>query len=180
MLKALIALMITFPAFVFAADPPNVVSKQITVTGSVYRVCTVDTGGNGLSLDLGNHRADRWVSGNNYLAPASGTVPIEITLSDCDADTKVRVTFEGIYVSGNKWFLANLNTEASELLASLQIYRNASSDWKTLPMDKSEYVEIDASGEQKIQLRGMFRRLDNNVNPVGLFKATPTMIFTFQ
>ncbi|WP_368758793.1 fimbrial protein [Klebsiella oxytoca] len=168
-LKRMAALLVIIPAVMCGAAEHN---NTLTIKGEAYNSCTVSWPS---ALNLGAQRSKNWVVNNNYL-PSSSTV--NISLSDCDSGTKARVTMEGSYSNANKYFLTNLKTEAT-LLVSLQVYNNAELAWKTLPLDKSEYVEFDTSTVQKIQLRGFFRRLDNNVRPVGEFKATPTIILTF-
>lgn len=164
------------PAYACALDHTN----NITIKGEAYNACTVNWPA---KLSMGAHRAKQWV--NNYLIPADESGVVKITLSDCDPGTVVKIYGNGTVSPTNAWFLKNLDAEQS-LMASLQVQKIPELTWNTINManNKSHAVTIttvrNATDTQEVKLRGIFRRPNATVQPVGTFRATPTLILAFE
>jgi hypothetical protein len=181
MLKKIMTLIVTFPLLVMAdEEPPNIDSQTITVRGSVYRACTVSWP---QELNMGDHKASRWLNNDQYLLPAGNIPEAVITLSECEPGTSVRISARGQGPEDYPHYMKNTLSE-QRLMANLDMYHEAGQQWRTLRMTNDNYVDAftisdDSTATRSIRLRAVFRRTDTSVRPVGAFRATPTVIITF-
>ncbi len=185
MLKIFIAIIIAIPLVALAADPPNVTKKNITVTGSVYRSCTVEHAADA-TLNVGDHRASSWFDRDWLDHRITGHNRTFIfNLKDCDAGTTVKISATGRNAGGTRTFwLKNEDTSAPDLYVDLKLLALDSDDEiATLPLDGLTMREVttvnNANDTTQVKIRGNFRRIDTSVEPVGNFRSTVTIIFTF-
>lgn len=177
-LKKIAVLLLFFPVLAFGGDDHSV---DLTVKGVAYKSCTV---GGDTTLNIGEHRANDWVAGANYLEPQGGRSyqTATIRLSNCDANTKVRISASGTAISSNVYFMKNTKAEQN-IMGTLQVQKPSDQSWASMAMDKSNYVDVatvsNATDTLEIKIRATLRRNDVNNSPVGKFEATPTLIFTF-
>lgn len=189
MLKTLIALILAIPAVVYAADPPNVTNKTITVTGSIYRFCEVTPDGT-TTLSLGDHRASKWEGTNNYLNHSGQNQDLNFTIKNCDAGTKVKISAQGPNAGGDyRSWLTNSNAEAQGIYVFLAVMNQdgvveGGFNYKALPLNSTEYIDYatvrNANDIIPMKIRGTFRRLDTSVAPTGTFNQRFTVYFTFE
>jgi type 1 fimbria pilin len=176
--KIIVALLLVLPKLAAGATA----TQNLTIKGETYNACTV-TWPN--TLAMGEHQANRWLSNNDYLSPVSNWNEVNIRLSNCDTNTKVRVSTTGTRSADNDWYLVNNSANsAPALFASLQIYSpNSNNTWKTMKLDGNEYVDVttvaNSTTTYDIRLRGLLRRIDTSVKPAGKFSANATIILTF-
>lgn len=175
MLKKMIILAAAFSASAIAAN--NESSRQITVTGSVYRSCEVSWP---TVLDMGARRASGW-GDSLFMNVPTGDSEAFITLSGCDEGTTVKIQAEAS--ASESWYMRNLDAE-QDITANLAAFEESNRRFLTLNMERRNSVTAtvinDAMTTYNIRLRGLMRRTSLEISPVGTFRATPTLYITFE
>lgn len=181
MLKTLIVLVLAIPAFVYAADPPNESRTRLTITGKVYRACSVTPPSN-TTIDLGTYRTSDWTPNYNNLR--NGNTDIPFSLTDCDADTVLKITAKAdnrgvANLSEYHWFIGNDNVTAPDLHAGIG-YVKEDGTMHTLHTDGSNARVLSVSSGDVVTIRLSLRRTNTTVVPVGEYSGAVTVIFTFE
>lgn len=192
MLKILLATMASlfFVPFFATAAASNVTTKQLTVTGEVYKTCTVTVPGD--TFHLGRFRSTRWdVGGGDGLEPEQHQFYI-VRLEQCDPSTTVTITAQANSVSTTDVrFIANEGGNNPEIQGSLALQNhnsipneNDGKAWRWLWMDGTHpivYTTVAAAGDtHELKFWGLLRRTNTAVSPVGTFSGGLTLTFTFS
>ncbi|HDS7198365.1 TPA: hypothetical protein R1887_005206 [Klebsiella oxytoca] len=177
-LKKIVVLLLLYPVVVFGVDNHSVI---LEVKGVAYKSCTIEGDS---TLNIGEHRANDWVVGANYLDPQEGRSyqTATIRLGNCDANTKVRISASGTASNSNVYYMKNTKAQ-QDIMGTLQVQKPSDQSWVSMAMDKSNYVDVttasNATDTLEIKIRATLRRNDINNSPIGKFEATPMLIFTF-
>lgn len=164
-----------------AAVTPESSGMAMTVTGEVYKECTVTMPDNG-SFNLGTYSVHDWVDNRSWLSP--GAIPeFTFTLTGCGEGVKVYVSATGTPVNSGErlnW-LANGTGTAPELAASLELVK-ADGNTMPLPLNGTVHTYTVTESENtpvRVTLKGLLNRTDNSERPVGTYRATLTVNFEF-
>lgn len=178
--RILAALLGIMPLYGYAATHVTEESgATLSVTGEVYRLCTVSMPDEG-AFPLGEFSVHDWVENQSWLrhgAPPEFT----FTLTGCgEGRVTLSVTGTSVNSSNRIHWLANQTGSTSELAASLELVKT---DGTTTPLSLNgtayPYADTRDNETVLITLKGLLNRTDNSHRPTGTYQATLTVNFDF-